>query len=115
MPRETLTAPLTFPVCWTSVGSRTSTTSASPARIFSLASAGDSFGTAAFACASISFTLLAMAPLQVFDGPSAEYRHLHENRSQLSISKVRRRKRFEEGNGGPWGFSPGILNDREAA
>src|SRR5688572_10184472 len=66
MPRETLTAPLSLPLSFTSAMSRTSTTRTSPFLRIASTSAGCSFGTAAFAAASISFTVVAMDPLPLF-------------------------------------------------
>src|SRR5687767_4459489 len=63
MPRDTFTAPLTLPVCCTSFGSRTSTTSTPPERTFFTASAGESFGTAAVASANISLTVFVIRAL----------------------------------------------------
>src|SRR5690242_12142111 len=63
MPRETCTAPDTLPLASISGASRTSTTRACPLAIISLASPGDSFGTAAFAASSICLTLVGMAGL----------------------------------------------------
>src|SRR5262249_31328319 len=61
MPRETLTAPATFPLFSTSGASRTSTTSVLPLAIMSRACAGVTRGTAALAASIICLTLVAMA------------------------------------------------------
>src|SRR6476659_8108926 len=61
MPRETATAPATLPLCCTSGGSRTSTTSVLPLAIISRACAGVIRGTAALAASSICLTLVDMA------------------------------------------------------
>src|SRR6516165_136892 len=72
--RETFTAPATLPVCSTSGGSRTSTTSVLPCAIISRACAAVIRGTAALAASIISFKFVAMCLLllRVFPvrGPS---------------------------------------------
>src|SRR6185437_12725867 len=59
MPRDTCSAPATLPVFSTSGASRTSTTSA-PCAISARVSSGVTFGTAAFAAAIMSFSVVAI-------------------------------------------------------
>jgi hypothetical protein len=106
IPRETATAPLILPLAWTSGGSRTSTISKSASLIIFRTSSGRSRGTAAFAAAIISLTLVGIDSISLSSGPVLWCQsHIGHAVASLARSEILSYYRLDFKKGGQTWFS----------